>query len=72
MHIHDWLKWGDIIQGYDGNNLQFRGCNTCGKIQKRSLGYCAGVNTAQANKTLAATGHTSAIAPKINELSREA
>lgn len=50
--FHDWYKWGELVPSYNNHKVQFRDCAKCGKTQKRDLGYCDGVISEQANKSI--------------------
>ncbi len=52
FHSHTWAKWSALVPSYRGHNMQFRQCDTCGKIQVRSIGYCSGASHIDANAAL--------------------
>lgn len=52
--FHDWLKWSELVESYNGHKTQFRDCAKCGKTKFRDLGYCDGVPAFKANEALGA------------------
>lgn len=34
---HNWLRWSNPVQTYDGNKQQWRVCEYCNKAQFRTL-----------------------------------
>ena len=55
FHKHKWLAWSELVTTYGGTKMQLRACSECGKVKKRSLGYCDGLNADLANKALEKT-----------------
>lgn len=49
---HKWRPWSELIAGYNNEKCQYRECESCQKIQFRTIGYCNGTDADKANELI--------------------
>ena len=49
---HDWDKWGETFEDYDGSRYQYRECKKCGKIIRRIAFWNNSITSMQINESV--------------------
>ena len=49
---HEWSKWSEATEPYDGTRQQWRYCLRCNKITYRNIGYANGAYVEIINKVI--------------------